>query len=639
MLKKSTVKKIIIVLGSASLAIGIGAVSFAAWGSDGTSAAATATGSTGAIETFGFISVEHNLTNNKVLVPFNYTGDSESAVKIWEIEVGLDGYMLPGYDYGMTINYGNACAEELYGAMYFYSGDAPFESPQYMDENWTRIDGPFDPVSVSPDENNKIYIALDPNSTQQMNKNIQIELKINYELDRINAGLFDKSYEDGLLTDYPDQKKIAEMRERTVDIELPNRVIGDVLAVKADGKNILAENGVNGNTITLKPEYKSYALGKQDVTVITDKATYSLPLGLYTMIISDADELDAFRYYTTYQREFKTATDGTERPTIYDGAFALDSDIVYNDYSSAELGVIKTFASRNGHLWDESLGVDNALANLRKYPSFITSTDRNRFTWGERSVNDIDRETANARSGGTENVHYDWNFGFVGLFDGLGHKIDGLFVQGNWTKDGSDADLVCDYGGFIGKLLKSSTDSSVGSIRNIAFTNIIHGGYELFGGGNVGCAGGFLYRSNISGNVQNIYIQAIVTRYYGLLGMNEDRYATQLVTDDAVMRNVLLDIDICANIIDGRYAFSQALLFGSSPTMVNLYTVAKSTSGANGKMLGNIKLGETGGSSVTVYEDSFADVDSFKTYLGGNPTGWDEEFWDVSSGVPLFKVK
>ena len=262
--------------------------------------------------------------------------------------------------------------------------------------------------------------------------------------DKAVAALFDSSTEQ-LLTAFPTEDKIAEMREKTAEIDMPDKVKGEVqsVTVKQILNNAEIDNDIfvssEGNKVTVLPSYYGYNMGEKTATVETSLATYTLPLGIYTMIIDSPEAIDAFRYYTNYQHDW---VNGVSK--LRDGYFVLGNDVTYNESLTS---------------------VANTTSSTRKYTSYLTNVDRNAGV-----------------------------LGFCGVFDGAGYTIKGLFIN--------DAESV-GYGGFIGVLVGyrewavrdlTNEKSLYGTIKNIAFTNAIHGNAWINSGSTfVGTKGGLLY--------------------------------------------------------------------------------------------------------------------------------------------------
>ena len=101
------------------------------------------------------------------------------------------------------------------------------------------------------------------------------------------------------MTAFPTEDKIAEMREKTAEIDMPDKVKGEVqsVTVKQILNNAEIDNDIfvssEGNKVTVLPSYYGYNMGEKTATVETSLATYTLPLGIYTMIIDSPEAIDA----------------------------------------------------------------------------------------------------------------------------------------------------------------------------------------------------------------------------------------------------------------------------------------------------------------------------------------------------------
>ena len=417
-----------------------------------------------------------------------------------------------------------------------------------------------------------------------------------------------------LLSDYPAAAEIAAMREKTVSIALPEEIKGTVKAINvgyARGEENILRGSNEDGTVNVQPSYFGYNMGEKVVTVVTDCAYYKLPMAFYTMKISNADELDAFRYYTTYQYGLtETKTQGEYAPTLYDGYFVLDANIIYNDYSQQNLAPIKSFAEQNAHLWNDEI-YDTLVGNgFRKYKSFITDNDKAKF-------NNI---AANA-------------YGFIGTFDGCGYNIAGLFID----RASQNAN---ECGGFIGHLTKNV---SQGTIQNTSFTDVIYGNFYLSkNNSTLGTVGGFLYTYNLQAVVRNIYIKA--SCIYGnvpLMGSVANNWSAQISSDDAIWENVLCEVVNTDDSNANNYVLGRFSVYDHKPIVRNLYAVVYKNMKTD-KPFQGVSLENGNSQNINVRKEAFATLtgdNSLATHLNGDYTGWDTEYWDTSSGAPVFKTK
>ena len=429
----------------------------------------------------------------------------------------------------------------------------------------------------------------------------------------VDVSLWDMN-NDTLLGDYPATAEIKTMREKTVAITLPEEIKGTVKAINVEyaneTKNILCGSNEDG-TINVQPSYFGYNMGEKTATVVTDCARYTLPMAFYTMKISNADELDAFRYYTTYQYGLtETQMQGEYAPTLYDGFFVLDANVTYNDYAQTQLAAVKNFAEQNAHLWNDDI-YDTLVGNgFRKYKSFITDNDKAKF-------NNI---AANA-------------YGFIGTFDGCGYNIAGLFID----RASQNAN---ERGGFIGHLTKNV---SQGTIQNTSFTDVIYGNFYLSkNNSTLGTVGGFLYTYNLQAVVRNIYIKA--SCIYGnvpLMGSVANNWSAQISSDDAIWENVLCEVVNTDDSNANNYVLGRFSVYDHKPIVRNLYAVVYKNMKTD-KPFQGVSLENGNSQNINVRKEAFATLtgdNSLATHLNGDYTGWDTEYWDTSSGAPVFKTK
>ena len=200
-------------------------------------------------------------------------------------------------------------------------------------------------------------------------------------------------------------------------------LIGTPQKVMIAGRDALANYDDRTHMIELdrqKLPTSAKELGKTSITVVTEKIEYIYAdAEIYTKKISTKQELTNFSSYLTKTLAGSNGENENQKYYWWDGYIVLDDDI---DFEGDTL------------------------------PSFIY--------WQTNNTQD-----------GTMG-------GFRGVFDGRGHIIDNMRIDGKNER----------IGGFIGTL---ATD---GVIRNVAFTNAVHTGYC----GYVCSAG--------NGTVENVYV-------------------------------------------------------------------------------------------------------------------------------------
>ncbi len=183
-------------------------------------------------------------------------------------------------------------------------------------------------------------------------------------------------------------------------------------------------------------------LGKT-MTVETDTTIYTIPVDIYTMIISDKDELDSWQETAAENAVKAGLCLEIQKGFVLSGYFALDSNIEYD-------GVWSPYKSYS-ELW--AMSKDN--------------------------TNNADLKDVNGEF--LEGVVVEaWNYGidggFQGVFDGQGYNIGGIETTG-------------DFSGFI------VINGKNGVIKNLSFTDAKVG------------AGSSLLVVNGQGTVKNIYME------------------------------------------------------------------------------------------------------------------------------------
>lgn len=474
---------------------------------------------------------------------------------------------------------------------------------------------------------------------------------------------------DTLRDAYPTADEVTEMRTRTVTLDLPDTVAGTVSefnmtykqavggSTEVVTRNILEMiDGNDAHKVSVRPSFYSFNLGEKSATVVTEKAVYTLPLKLYTMIIDSKEDLDAFRYYTTYQNEWKeTKEEGAFAPILWDGYFVLGDNITYNDKDS----------NNNFERCQNGSNSGEDFSKINRYTSFITGVDMYAFMYnglktnrgGDASLNDILSGNCSSALG---------DFGFCGIFDGQGYNIEGLFIQNEGEKDDWTGGIK-NEGGFIGVLTSHTfgSDTVYGTIRNLSFTEVVHGecwdNSKLYGTG-----GAFLY-SGAHGTVcvENINIHAALRRgSFGMLGA--DSWHTQL-TGNSVLRNVLITVD-ADRILYGEnntkpvivgHGFNLAAY--DNTTLKNLYVVVgawdegikadgtanqwgHSGAGAQDTEYGCKVLSNNGNNTTPAKAcASFAELKGI-IETADNASDWDSEYWEFAAagdkvGTLVFKTK
>ena len=285
---------------------------------------------------------------------------------------------------------------------------------------------------------------------------------------------------------------------------------------------------------------KASALMGEDLTFTleTSLASYAIQVDLYTKMISSAEELDGIAKLS------KKAC--AENPALWDGYFVLDEDIAYNGLFASKIADLDS-------LW---LAVEGVWSN-----------------------------------GGL--------YGFKGVIDGKGHKIEGISIDNGKN-----------LGGFIGVLHID------GVVKNISFTKA-----SVAANSSLVCGAG-------GGSVENIYVE------YASLGRGEQWYEgdgsinTHCATffgfkEPTVTANVSnCVVDVSRATI---YEDTSIKLAGSEyATMKNVFVIG-----------GNEALRAQSNATL-----AFSTVVDFvqSTNAQSRYKKFDSEFWSLLSGVPVSKT-
>lgn len=420
------------------------------------------------------------------------------------------------------------------------------------------------------------------------------------ETDKWDMELKDQTQIDVSITDLNTQLSGIDIDGAIEKVEIPYKVISENngnMSVDNTQRNIFKSFDSGTNTVTLAPPVQAYNMGDMTATVTTTKAIYLVPVGIYTLKISTPDELDSFANYTKHQ---------WSDPYLWDGYFVLDDDITYNE------------------------NLTQVTSSTRAFTPFIWAERRKQQDGGgyERY---FDAEC-------TVNVNT-WNTGFIGVFDGRGHTIEGFVVDassGEKYRNENESDIHNDqktrteWGGFIGKLGAAAFGDNLrrGTIRNISFTNAVHGG------GVKGTWGGFLYSMSLGGRVENVYIQSKMIGSNGFFG------GTDWLVQSSAMRNVVLDV-VSESGWNADYALGTVHNWTNADFayLQNLYTVRPTRSSNY-----SIHLPADIKNTENTPRDAFANKQALGDYLADNgllvsaANGWDMDFWTTDEyGAPIPK--
>lgn len=337
-------------------------------------------------------------------------------------------------------------------------------------------------------------------------------------------------------------------------VEATNETLGGAITVDGTSqgtKVVLSTTGLGSQYGTQK--LAIYFAQKENGAVVK-YTKVSVNVLLCTYVLKTADDLDAFGALSKAE---------SASPGVWAGHFVLGNDIAYN----------------------------------KQFTPFIT------------------RETVNSATASIGSTPWaNWtdvvSYGFKGVFDGLGHTIEGLEIigQATWSNNAGEPDAC----GFIGLL------NNTGVIRNVAFTNA-----SFTGAGNQG--GGFIsYASN--GTMENIYVS-----YARLANAGTGNVGTFIGVDSraaARIKNCYVDLTkatvsgsniwAIGRVHEGYGVVSRVYVTGSTSAIKNL----SSASGA-----ANIY-----GAYATRAEMKNANI----AITAAN--GWNMNYWTTDAdGLPIFK--
>ena len=314
--------------------------------------------------------------------------------------------------------------------------------------------------------------------------------------------------------------------------------IGTPQKVMIAGKDALASYDGATRTVVLdktKLPVSAKDLGKTKLTVVTDKIEYVYEnVELYTKKIGTKEELAQFSTYLTKTVAGSNSNEESSKFYWWDGYIVLDDDI---DFGGDTLDSFIYWATNN-------------------------SQD------GTRS-------------------------GFRGVFDGRGHIIDNMRIDGKKER----------IGGFIGLL---ATD---GVIQNVAFTNAVHTGYC----GYVCSAG--------NGTVKNVYVS------YSSFGKGEVSGNERAGTFFAYSSGANANLTDCFVEVKGYESEKGAYSIGSAcaGNLSRVFGV-----GFDGGFFDTADAPDDNAGSFSTYaEMGRADIDF---------AAMDDSFWKVVDGIPYPKT-
>lgn len=381
-------------------------------------------------------------------------------------------------------------------------------------------------------------------------------------------------------------------------------------------KDLLVSGGYNASakTVTLLPPHTAINMGDIMATVTTDKAVYTVPLHIYTMVINNANDLDCFPALTKYQ---------WSNNFLWDGYFVLGQSFTY----STKFWVDESYNNpAQTNWWKNSCD--------RVFKSFI----KGKITGegNDRNVNVLigkdgtESTVTNGARPGTNSKEMVLS-GFRGVFDGKGHTIKNLAIA-------QESNMGT---GLIGKLYGSIVGSMEVQLRD-------RGRIENLG--LIDCAGkdtAILCFAN-AGICRNIYAQSRWMTQASLLNRRDWTGSKQVV------ENVVFHSTQQPNSSDMWYkdecvvnyvGYGKKEQYGGeySAYIQNVYKIAPAAN-----TLDAIKFGEWPQNKQafndTTPEKTFATAAALKAYMQEKglavdaENGWNMDYWTTDDyGAPIFK--
>ena len=357
--------------------------------------------------------------------------------------------------------------------------------------------------------------------------------------------------------------------------EVEKIYFGDVVVFdKANGVGSIEGNVVTFNDKTSLPvKDKDLGLGKE-LTIETNLILYTMSVDVYTMIIDNVEELNAWQEVAAENAVKAGLCIAAQKGLAYNGYFVLNANIEYNN---------------------------NVWAPYKKYNDLWALCYQNKDIWVDKTnyANGKAPETSNMVEGA---IVEDWGrghgAGFKGVFDGQGHYINNLS-----TANGAD------YNAFIVTL-------GGGTVKNLAFTNITIGSN----------CGSVVDRGD--GTLENIYLQvkeiqsgkAEDKKTWGLIRTGNSAKHTVISSivdytnvDLSTLEYVILGCDITSEVLQGVYLIGVPADYEGDCW--------------NHEGVGRHQLG-----SYETYADLFAD-NAAKTVV----SEWNSLMWEVGEGYVVAK--
>ncbi len=246
---------------------------------------------------------------------------------------------------------------------------------------------------------------------------------------------------------------------------------------------------------------------------------------------------------------------------------------------------------------------------------------------------DIDASATSGWNGGAGFVpvgDYDANTPFTGRLDGLGHAVDGLFIN---RASFTSSHLLGDGVGLFGKL--------GGSVDHLGLTNAAVTGHDNVGG-LAGYNSGTISNSHVTGSVSHGGTDEDISRVGGLAGYNNtgaisNAYSTANVNGTSVNRvgglvgenNGTISSAYATGNVSGNFRVGGLVGNNASGAVSNAYA-SGSVSGVNlvGGLVGRIDAGSVSGSYAN---GSVSGTTNVGGLAGSNAGTVANSYWDMDA--------
>ena len=394
-------------------------------------------------------------------------------------------------------------------------------------------------------------------------------------------------------------------------------------SLSLDAAAVEAGVTINGSTIVI-PD--NSALKGTSFTVTATQAltgaTKSLTFNVLNATKVDAEDRELSKYhladnFTIDLTQYNiTGTNVTAMAgasafataSFADGILTLDKASLP---ASGSLNIVATITGENGATTTVTIPVTvytmiiSTVEDLNNFPAASAAASSDDKHWSGHFVlaNDIyynDQRFAGFISYGTLNEKgYGamWNdpaqVGFNGIFDGRGHKIDGIYFN-----DGAS--------GFLGVIAEG------GILRNIAFTNSKHA-----------ANGGFI-SSACGGTVENVYISAV----HWAAGFSWDPvgwFTSHGYTMNCKIKNVVIEAAVPSD-VSTEFIWGIGKLPTNAGFLENVYVVASYALYKEDWVSG----------STTDVGAAYTDRAAWSA-AGIDYSSWNKDFWTLVDGLPIAK--